>query len=87
MAIGRRTLRVYRVVRMGWRRRRILMIANLVLFACGVGAAVVALRVIMRRRRTSPESTPVPATPQQGAVVRENSQEVADSDPAVDEGL
>jgi hypothetical protein len=60
----RKRHRVYRVVRGGWRHRRLLLIANLVLLVWGVAAAVMAIRALRRRRQAAPGIHPVPATPQ-----------------------
>ena len=74
---------MYRVVQVGWRRRRLLLIANLVLLVWGVAAAVVAIRALRKRRHAPPEIHPVPATaqPEQS---RANTQEVAGSESAAE---
>ena len=86
MARRRRRRRRLRVLQVGWRWRRPLLIANVVLVVWGIVAAVVALRVWRKRKHAPPGTYPGPATPEQeqsGA----SMEEVAGSKPAAKEGV
>jgi hypothetical protein len=60
----RRWQRGYRVVRGGWRHRRLLLVAGLVLGTLGAAATVIGIRALGRRRQSAREIHPVPAAPQ-----------------------
>lgn len=77
---------MYRVVRVGWHRRRLLLIANLVLLVWGVAAAVVAIKALRKRRHPPPTIHPAPATPQPEQSSA-NTQDVAGSEPAAEKRL
>ena len=74
-----------RVVQVGWRWRRPLLIANVVLVVWGIVAAVVALRVWRKQRHAPPGTDPAPATPEQEES-KASTEEVASSGAAAKEG-